>query len=77
MPMLLPAVLRYRIGSPASYSFATRNGRNLTDNAPEVMFSLVTNQALSDGLSLRHAAGIARSRFPYVPPLPACPDRSS
>jgi hypothetical protein len=27
-----------------------RNGRALADNAPEVMFSIVVNAALSDGL---------------------------
>ncbi len=75
--MLLPDILRYSIGSAASYSFATRNGRGLTDNAPEVMFSLVTNHALSDGLGMRHAAGSPRPRFPYVPPAPSCPDLSA
>jgi hypothetical protein len=66
--MLLPDILRYRVGTPASFSFACRNGRCLTDNAPEVMFSLVTNRALSDGLGKRHAAGMPRRHFPYVPP---------
>ncbi|MBV9577589.1 MAG: hypothetical protein JO057_03245 [Chloroflexi bacterium] len=31
-------ILRYRVGTPTSYSFATRIGRGLTDNAPEVCF---------------------------------------
>jgi hypothetical protein len=76
--MLLPDILRYRLRSAASYSFATRNGRGLIDNAAEVMFSLVTNHALSDGLSMRHAAGTPRPRFPYVPPPPpSCPDVSA
>src|SRR3954471_10010182 len=39
-------ILPYRVGSQASYSFASRNGRTLTDNAPDVMFSLATNSAL-------------------------------
>jgi hypothetical protein len=69
--MLLPDILRYNVGSPASYSFASRNGRGLTDNAPEVMFSLVTNRALSDGLGKRHAAGTPRRHFPYVPSPPS------
>jgi hypothetical protein len=72
--MLLPDILRYQVGSPASYSFASRNGRGLTDNAPEVMFSLVTNRALSDGLGKRHAAGVPRRQFPYVPPPPSWMD---
>jgi Domain of unknown function (DUF4331) len=69
--LILPDVLTYQIGSAASYSFAVRNGRSLTDNAPEVMFSLVTNHALSDGLSKRHASGKPRPYFPYVPQPPA------
>jgi hypothetical protein len=75
--MLLPDILPYRIGSAASYSFACRNGRGLTDNAPEVMFSLVTNHALSAGLSKRHAAGTPRPTFPYVPPPPSFMDLSA
>jgi hypothetical protein len=75
--MLLPDILRYRLGSPASYSFATRNGRGLSDNAPEVMFSLVTNHALSAGLSKRHAAGQPRASFPYVPLPPSVMELSA
>ena len=75
--MLLPDVLRYQVGSTASFSFASRNGRGLSDNAPEVMFSLVTNRALSGGLSKRHAAGLPRPRFPYVPPPPSFMDASA
>jgi hypothetical protein len=36
---LLPDVLPYVVGTPASYGFATLNGRSLADNAPEVMLS--------------------------------------
>jgi hypothetical protein len=64
--MLLPDILSYRLGSAANFSFAGRNGRGLTDNAPEVMFSLVTNCALSDGLTKHHAAGAPTPQFPYV-----------
>jgi hypothetical protein len=65
--LLLPDVLTYRVGSAASFGFACRNGRCLTDNAPEVMFSLVTNRALPSGLSKLSAAGTPRPSFPYVP----------
>jgi hypothetical protein len=75
--MLLPDVLPYHIGSAAIYSFASRNGRGLTDNTPEVMFSLVTNHALSAGLSKRHAAGRPRPTFPYVSPPPSFMDLSA
>jgi hypothetical protein len=68
--ILLPDVLQYQIGSSATYGFAVRNGRYLTDNVPDVVFSLVANRAISGGLSKRHAAGAPRPRFPYVPPPP-------
>jgi hypothetical protein len=43
-----------------------RNGRALADNAPEVMFSIVVNAALSDGLRRGTATGTLRPDFPYV-----------
>jgi len=45
---------------------AKRNGRALADNAPEVMFSIVVNAALSDGVRRGTATGTLRSDFPYV-----------
>jgi hypothetical protein len=47
---LLPDLLPYVIGTPATYGFAVRNGRPLADNAPEVMLSLVTGTAIRSGL---------------------------
>jgi hypothetical protein len=64
--LLLPDILPYRIGSPAGFSLAARNGRALTDNAPEVMISLVTGAALSTGLTRRDASRSPRDRFPYL-----------
>ena len=61
---ILPDLLPYVIGSPASFSFAGMNGRSLSDNAPEVMFSLVTNSAVSTGLS--GSASRTVSEFPFV-----------
>jgi hypothetical protein len=40
-----PDVLTYVIGAPATFGFADRNGRPMGDNAPAVMFSMVTNSA--------------------------------
>ncbi|MYS19698.1 protein of unknown function, partial [Streptomyces sp. DvalAA-14] len=40
---LFPDVLPYTVGTPATFGFATRNGRTRADNAPEAMLSLVTN----------------------------------
>lgn len=66
---LLPDVLPYGLGTPACYGFARHNGRSLTDNAPEVMYSLVTNTALSTGLSPRSASAATHASFPYVAPV--------
>jgi hypothetical protein len=46
--LLTPDMLQYQLGTPASSSFATRNGRRLTDDAADVGLSLVTNSPLSD-----------------------------
>lgn len=68
---LTPDVLPYTIGSPASFGFSGFNGRTLSDNAPEVMFSLVTNRAIPTGLTSRTAAGTHTGSFPYVVPVAA------
>ncbi|MDH2415252.1 DUF4331 family protein [Nocardioides sp. CER19] len=65
---LLPDVLPYVIGTPASFGFATRNGRTLADNAPEVMLSLVAGTAIPSGLKPEVAVKQRSSRFPYVIP---------
>ncbi|HEV8193746.1 MAG TPA: DUF4331 family protein, partial [Ktedonobacterales bacterium] len=39
--LLTPDILRYRLGTPASFSFATRNGRRLSDDAADVVLSLL------------------------------------
>jgi len=64
--LCFPDILRYEIGTPAVFSFAKFNGRALADNAPEVMFSIVVNAALSDGLRSSTATGTLRADFPYV-----------
>jgi Domain of unknown function (DUF4331) len=64
--LCFPDILRYEVGTPAVFGFAKRNGRALSDNAPEVMFSMVVNAALSDGLRSSAATGILRPDFPYV-----------
>ena len=63
---LLPDVLPYRVGTSASFGFAGFNGRSLADNAPEVMYALVTNSALPTGLTSAVAAGTRSGEFPYV-----------
>jgi len=63
---LFPDVLRYVVGTPATYGFAARNGRTLADNAPEVMLSLVLNAAVPSGLTPSVAGQLRSSSFPYV-----------
>lgn len=63
---LLPDVLPYEVGTPAVFGFARFNGRALTDNAGEVMFSLTTDSALSLGMSQDAVDAPATSSFPYV-----------
>jgi hypothetical protein len=63
---LFPDVLHYNVGSPAIFTVAERNGRNLTDNVPEVMFALVFNTDVSMGLDAAAASGKIREDFPYL-----------
>jgi hypothetical protein len=65
---LFPDVLRYVVGTPASYGFAIRNGRTLADNAPEEMLSLVLNTAVPSGLKPSVAADLRTPAFPFVVP---------
>jgi Domain of unknown function (DUF4331) len=65
---LLPDVLPYEIGSAAAFSFAGFNGRALADNAPEVIYGLVTNSAVPTGLDAASAAETRQDKFPYVVP---------
>jgi len=65
---LFPDVLPYVVGTPATYGFATRNGRTLADNAPEVMLSLVTGMAVLSGLKPSVAKNQRNNNFPYVVP---------
>ncbi|MFC4034368.1 DUF4331 family protein [Streptomyces polygonati] len=65
---LFPDVLPYVVATPASYGFATRNGRTHADNAPEAMLSLVTNMAVPSGLTPSVAKQARTGEFPYVVP---------
>jgi Domain of unknown function (DUF4331) len=68
MERIVPDLLRYVVGSPAVFGFARFNGRRLADNAPEVVFSLATNSAVTTGL---RATDVERSQaaFPFVIPV--------
>lgn len=66
--LLLPDVMPYLVGAPASYGFAGINGRTIADNAPEAMLSLVLNTGVNSGLRPDVAAGQRRPAFPYLVP---------
>jgi Domain of unknown function (DUF4331) len=68
---LLPDALPYQVGTPAVFGFTDFNGRALADNAPEVVFSLVTNCAVSTGLPPGSTADTRRPAFPFVVPASA------
>ncbi|MEO3826670.1 DUF4331 family protein [Actinomadura sp. B10D3] len=65
---IFPDVLHYRIGTPANFGFAARNGRGLTEPTPETMFALVLNKAVPLGIDAGSAAGVPRPGFPYLAP---------
>ncbi len=60
---LLPDVLRYRVGSYATYGFAGRNGRALTDDAVDLQLTTITNSPVTEGLK---PPTRLRVEFPYV-----------
>lgn len=66
--LLLPDVMPYIVGAPASYGFAGLNGRTLADNAPEAMLSLVLNTGVNSGLGPSVSADQRRPGFPYLVP---------
>ena len=65
---LLPDVLPYVVGTPASFGFAARNGRTLADNAPEAMMSLVVGAAVPGGLKPSVAEAQRSGQFPFLTP---------
>ena len=66
--VLLPDVLTYLVGTPATFGFAVLNGRTMADNAPETMFSLVLNKAVTSGLTASVSERRRSPRFPFVVP---------
>jgi hypothetical protein len=65
---IIPDTLPYQVGTPAIFGFTDFNGRHLGDNAPEVMFSLVTNAAVGTGLPAALTSGTRGDSFPFVVP---------
>jgi hypothetical protein len=64
---LFPNMLPYEVGTPASLGFNEWNGRSLTDNAPDVMFSIAANSPIHLGIGKESVTSKPRKTFPYVP----------
>jgi hypothetical protein len=64
---ILPNLLPYTIGTPAAFGFAGWNGRSLTDNTPDVMFSFAGNSAVTMGIGKQSVASKPSGAWPYVP----------
>jgi hypothetical protein len=57
-------------GAPAVFGFAEWNGRSLTDNAPNVMFSIAANTPVRLGIGKESVTSKPSKAFPYVPAVP-------
>jgi hypothetical protein len=64
---LFPNMLPYEVGTQALFGFAEWNGRSLTDNAPNVMFSTAANTPISLGIGKESVTSKPSKTFPYVP----------
>ncbi|WP_406442541.1 DUF4331 domain-containing protein [Streptomyces sp. NBC_00631] len=64
--ILFPDVLRYQVGTEAGFGAKVRNGRGLTESAPEAMFEIVLNAPVTMGLDAGDATGTLRAEFPYL-----------
>ena len=64
---LFPNILPYKVGSSACFGFAGCNGRTLTDNVPDVMFSLAANTPIALGIGRESVTAVPSGDFPYVP----------
>jgi Domain of unknown function (DUF4331) len=62
-----PNILAYEVGTPAVFGFAEWNGRSLTDNAPDVMFSIAANTPVRLGIGKESVTAKPSKAFPYVP----------
>ncbi|HXH66751.1 MAG TPA: DUF4331 family protein [Candidatus Limnocylindrales bacterium] len=62
-----PNLLPYEVGTPAAFGFAEWNGRSLTDNAPNVMFSIAANTPVKLGIGKESVTSKPSKTFPYMP----------
>ncbi len=56
-----------RVGTRAVFGVAGWNGRSLTDNAPDVMFTIAANTPISLGIGKASVTPPPSATFPYVP----------
>ena len=68
-----PNLLPYTVGTSAVFGLGDWNGRSLTDNAPDVMFSIATNSPVRLGIGKESVTSKPSRSFPYVPAVPASP----
>jgi hypothetical protein len=61
-----PNMLPYEVGTTAVFGFAEWNGRSLTDNAPDVMFSMAANTPVHLGIGKESVTMKPSNVFPYV-----------
>ncbi len=64
---ILPNMLPYEVGTPAVFGFEDWNGRSLTDNAPDVMFTTAANTPIRLGIGRESVTSKPSKEFPYVP----------
>lgn len=57
----------FQDGTPAVFGVALWNGRTMTDNAPDVMFTTAANTPISLGIGKESVTSKPSSTFPYVP----------
>jgi hypothetical protein len=62
-----PNILPYSVGTSASFGFLEWNGRSLTDNTPDVMFSIAANAPVHLGIGKESVTSKPSKTFPYVP----------
>ena len=63
---LFPNILPYEVGTQAVFGFVEWNGRSLTDNVPDVMFSIAANTPVGLGIGKESVTARPSKVFPYV-----------
>jgi hypothetical protein len=66
---MLPNVLPYAVGTQAVFGMGVWNGRTMTDNVADVMFSTAANTPIRLGIGKESVTSKPTTTFPYVPPV--------